>query len=67
MPNDITVERMVFGTCKICGRNPAIYSNRICAECWEKKQKVVRKLLSENLGVGTEKFINRLKEMGVYY
>lgn len=65
--DNLKIEQMTFGTCKICKKKPAIYSNKVCADCWLKKQLVVRELNNKNIEVGTKDFIDELKRKGVYY
>lgn len=61
------ITQITFGVCKNCNVNVAVYSRGICKECQAKKNKVMRELENRGIEAGTEEFINKLKEMFVYY
>lgn len=63
--NEIT--QYSFGTCKVCKSRDAIFSSRTCNVCHEQKAIVVRQLIAKGLEPGTSKFIQELKDKGVYY
>jgi hypothetical protein len=61
------IKHHIFGVCKVCKLQDATKSSMVCDDCWEKKQKVVRRLFDEGHEPGTQIFIDILKKEGVYY
>ena len=61
------IEQYIFGKCKVCINNDAVFSSMVCKECHVKKNKVVQELYLKGLEPGTEEFIQELKQSNVYY